>query len=62
MDINLELAEAAAEGYSDDEHIRPWFAQGWIAFCDGKPIMKNPHGPSGAAWVAGYIAARDAPE
>jgi len=62
FDINRDLPEDAAEEYSEDEYIRPWFVQGWLAYCSGRGMMANPYGPSGAAWQDGWIAARDAPE
>jgi len=55
-DINRELAEDAAEEYSDDWFERAQFAIGWESFCDGdmEPDKVHEH-----LWK-GYIAARDA--
>lgn len=61
-DINRELAEDAAEDYSDDPVARREFVDGWLWFCEGNSILEPWISHPDNDFQAGYIAARDAPE
>jgi len=61
FDINRELAENAAQEYSEDKDIRHYFAQGYLAYCEGCWMAAWP-AKRAKAFTDGWIAARDAPE
>ncbi len=57
---NRELAEDAALDYSDDPVARELFSNGWVSFCAGDPqLTSNTYNQD---FIAGWKAARDAPE